>query len=178
MRQQTDPRDVNIASLKQQIQELKFPRLQQDSPIEETETKFSRDLSQLLERFSHVGIAQRSTFVVAQEKSEIPYDTESEIKVIKRYQPTQMDDEDQIIFLGIKDDDMDQHVEDEVVSISGFGTDDSNKEGIEYTMIVDALEERMLELISDSLKNILPQIIKDSFQHVLPKIDQRVHETL
>ncbi|GJW05261.1 hypothetical protein Tco_1564117 [Tanacetum coccineum] len=101
-----------------------------------------------------------------------------------------MDDEDQIIFLGIKDDDMDQHVEeladsdlysmldDEVVSIFGFGIDDSNKEGIEYTMIVDALEERMPELISDSLKNILPQIIKDSFQHVLPKDDQRVHETL
>ncbi|GKC23844.1 gag-pol polyprotein [Tanacetum coccineum] len=32
-----DPRDVKIASLKQQIQELDFPQLQQDSPAEETE---------------------------------------------------------------------------------------------------------------------------------------------
>ncbi|GKE41787.1 hypothetical protein Tco_1469071, partial [Tanacetum coccineum] len=30
-----DPRDVKIASLKQRIQELEFPQLQQDSPTEE-----------------------------------------------------------------------------------------------------------------------------------------------
>ncbi|GJW51893.1 hypothetical protein Tco_0093244 [Tanacetum coccineum] len=34
-----DPRDVKIASLKQRIQELEFPQLQQDSPAEETETE-------------------------------------------------------------------------------------------------------------------------------------------
>ncbi|GJY38475.1 hypothetical protein Tco_0424839 [Tanacetum coccineum] len=34
-----DPRDVKIASLKQWIQELEFPQLQQDSPIEEAETE-------------------------------------------------------------------------------------------------------------------------------------------
>ncbi|GJY29902.1 hypothetical protein Tco_0405669 [Tanacetum coccineum] len=34
-----DPRDVKIASLKQQIQEFEFPQLQQDSPAEEVETK-------------------------------------------------------------------------------------------------------------------------------------------
>ncbi|GJR43875.1 hypothetical protein Tco_1311978 [Tanacetum coccineum] len=33
------PRDVKIASLKQRIQELDFPQLQQDSPTEEAETK-------------------------------------------------------------------------------------------------------------------------------------------
>ncbi|GJX20190.1 hypothetical protein Tco_0222867, partial [Tanacetum coccineum] len=32
---ETDPCDVKIASLKQRIQELKFPQLQQDSPAEE-----------------------------------------------------------------------------------------------------------------------------------------------
>ncbi|GKA32132.1 hypothetical protein Tco_0718499 [Tanacetum coccineum] len=31
-----DPRDVKIVSLKQRIQELEFPQLQQDSPTEET----------------------------------------------------------------------------------------------------------------------------------------------
>ncbi|GJW02194.1 hypothetical protein Tco_1561050 [Tanacetum coccineum] len=34
-----DPHDVKIASLKQRIQELEFPQLQQDSPAEEAETK-------------------------------------------------------------------------------------------------------------------------------------------
>ncbi|GJW27907.1 hypothetical protein Tco_0044782 [Tanacetum coccineum] len=34
-----DPRDVKIASLKQRIQELEFPQLQQDSPAEETKTE-------------------------------------------------------------------------------------------------------------------------------------------
>ncbi|GKB74353.1 retrovirus-related pol polyprotein from transposon TNT 1-94 [Tanacetum coccineum] len=76
---------------------------------------------------------------------ESPYDTESEIKVIKRFQPTQMDDEDQIIFLGPEPDDLNQRMEeptdsdlhsipdDEVVSIYGFRTNDSNEEGTEYT---------------------------------------------
>ncbi|GKE45215.1 hypothetical protein Tco_1472499 [Tanacetum coccineum] len=41
---------------------------------------------------------------------ESPYDTESEIKVIKRFQPTQMDDDDQIILLGAEHDDMDQRI--------------------------------------------------------------------
>nr|GEX84800.1 hypothetical protein [Tanacetum cinerariifolium] len=34
-----DPHDVKITSLKQQIQELEFSQLQQDSPAEEVETK-------------------------------------------------------------------------------------------------------------------------------------------
>ncbi|GJS23642.1 hypothetical protein Tco_0452274 [Tanacetum coccineum] len=34
-----DPRDVKIASLKQWIQELEFPQLQQDSPAEEAENE-------------------------------------------------------------------------------------------------------------------------------------------
>ncbi|GJV49875.1 hypothetical protein Tco_1440087 [Tanacetum coccineum] len=36
----------------------------------------------------------------AQEVPESPYDTESEIKIIKRFQPCQPDDDDQIIFSG------------------------------------------------------------------------------
>ncbi|GJZ54755.1 hypothetical protein Tco_0609948 [Tanacetum coccineum] len=45
-----------------------------------------------------------------QQSKESPYDTESEIKVIKRFQPTQMDDDDQIILLGTEHDDMDQRI--------------------------------------------------------------------
>nr|GEX79953.1 hypothetical protein [Tanacetum cinerariifolium] len=38
-RHKPDPRDVNIASLNQRIQELEFPQLHQDSPAEEAETE-------------------------------------------------------------------------------------------------------------------------------------------
>ncbi|GKC17283.1 hypothetical protein Tco_1014065 [Tanacetum coccineum] len=38
-----DLHDVKIVSLKQQIQELNFPQLQQDSPAEEAETEFHDD---------------------------------------------------------------------------------------------------------------------------------------
>ncbi|GJT48296.1 hypothetical protein Tco_0974453 [Tanacetum coccineum] len=34
-----DPRDLKITSLKQRIQELEFPQLQQDSPAEETDSE-------------------------------------------------------------------------------------------------------------------------------------------
>nr|GEX22075.1 hypothetical protein [Tanacetum cinerariifolium] len=36
---ESDPRDVKIASLKQRIQELEFPQLQQNSPTKEAETE-------------------------------------------------------------------------------------------------------------------------------------------
>ncbi|GJU09757.1 hypothetical protein Tco_1132153 [Tanacetum coccineum] len=80
-----------------------------------------------------------------QEMHESPYDTESEIKVVKRFQPPQTNDEDQITFLGPVYDEMDQLVEepddsdlhlmpdDEVESISGFEVADSNEERTENT---------------------------------------------
>ncbi|GKC71515.1 hypothetical protein Tco_1117398 [Tanacetum coccineum] len=93
---------------------------------------------------------------------DIPFDTESEIKVVKRFQPPQTDDEDQIIFLGAEHDDMDQRMEepadfdlhsipdDEVVSISGFEAADSNKEGNENT--VDNILDEMADLKSSADK--------------------------
>ncbi|GKC44590.1 hypothetical protein Tco_1062312, partial [Tanacetum coccineum] len=69
-----------------------------------------------------------------------PFDTELEIKVIKRYQSPLLDDEDHITLLGTVFDDMDQREEepadsdlhsmpdDEVQSISGFDSSNSNDE--------------------------------------------------
>ncbi|GJV75123.1 hypothetical protein Tco_1506707 [Tanacetum coccineum] len=103
------------------------------------------------------------------EESESPYDTESEIKVIKRFQPTQIDDEDQIIILGAERNDMDQRMDepadsdlhsmpdDEVVSISGFGTDDSNEEGAECTETKVSLtqsEEATVDNLIDELTDL------------------------
>ncbi|GKA07375.1 retrovirus-related pol polyprotein from transposon TNT 1-94 [Tanacetum coccineum] len=80
-----------------------------------------------------------------QEMHECPYDTESKIKVVKRFQPHQTNDEDQITFLGPIYDELDQRVEkptdsnlhsmldDEVESISGFEAADSNEEGTKNT---------------------------------------------
>nr|GEV21347.1 hypothetical protein [Tanacetum cinerariifolium] len=41
-----DPRDMNIANLKQQIQELEFSQLQQDSPTKEAETESNETKSE------------------------------------------------------------------------------------------------------------------------------------
>nr|GEX72872.1 hypothetical protein [Tanacetum cinerariifolium] len=63
-----DPRDVKIACLKQQIQELEFSQLQQDSPAEETATE------------SNVwddGI-QEEPIVLVEEESCPDYDTDNE----------------------------------------------------------------------------------------------------
>ncbi|GJY21937.1 retrovirus-related pol polyprotein from transposon TNT 1-94 [Tanacetum coccineum] len=65
------------------------------------------------------------------ERSESPYDTKSEIKVVKRFQPTQTDDDDHITFLGLVYEDMETDLDkadsdlhslpdDEVESVYGF----------------------------------------------------------
>ncbi|GKE54897.1 hypothetical protein Tco_1490053 [Tanacetum coccineum] len=97
-----------------------------------------------------------------------------------------MDDEDQIIFLGIKDDDMDQRVEEPVDSeatvnniideIADFkaSTDKPSDPLGRLQNEVSSLSYKVENLYSSLAK----KIIEDSFQHVLLKIDQRVHETL
>nr|GFA69016.1 hypothetical protein [Tanacetum cinerariifolium] len=82
------------------------------------------------------------------EEPESPYDTESEIKIIKRFQPTQpADDDAQITFLGsepyhmeidqtlkkVNSDEIDFGLQsmpnDELASLSGFEAEDSDDEG-------------------------------------------------
>ncbi|GJZ70328.1 hypothetical protein Tco_0633878 [Tanacetum coccineum] len=93
---------------------------------------------------------------------DIPFDTESVIKVVKRFQPPQTDDENQITFLGLVCDEMDQLVDepadfdlhlmpdDDVESISWFEAADSNKEGNENT--VDNILDEMADLKSSADK--------------------------
>ncbi|GJW90421.1 zinc knuckle CX2CX4HX4C containing protein, partial [Tanacetum coccineum] len=89
---------------------------------------------------------------------EIPFDTKSKIKVVKRFQPPQTDDENQITFLGPVCDEIDQLVDeptdfdlhsmpdDDVELISRFEAADSNQEGIENT--VDYILDEMADLKS------------------------------
>ncbi|GJR97018.1 retrovirus-related pol polyprotein from transposon TNT 1-94 [Tanacetum coccineum] len=73
----------------------------------------------------------------AAEKLESPFDIETEIKIIKRFQPSQPDDDAQITFLGAepynqtksRDGDFDSRLcsmpDDDLVSLTGFETPDS-----------------------------------------------------
>nr|GEY44342.1 hypothetical protein [Tanacetum cinerariifolium] len=88
-------------------------------------------------------------YKTGQEVPESPYDTESKIKIIKRFQPYQPTDDDQITFLGSKPFDMeiDQTTkkadsyeidyvlqsmpDDDLASLSGFEAEDSDDEGFE-----------------------------------------------
>ncbi|GJU16880.1 hypothetical protein Tco_1183130 [Tanacetum coccineum] len=104
-----------------------------------------------------------------QEMHESPYDTESEIKVVKRFQPPQTNDEDHITFLGPIYDELDQRVEkptdsnlhsmldDEVESISGFEAADSNEEGTENTepkVTLTQSEEATADNIPDEMADL------------------------
>ncbi|GJS80606.1 hypothetical protein Tco_0730487 [Tanacetum coccineum] len=111
------------------------------------------------------------------EKSESPYDTESEIKVVKRFQPTQTDDEDHITFLGPVYDNMDQRVDeqanfdrhlmpnDEVESISGFEATDSKEKGTKNTetkINLTQSEEATANNILDEMSNLKASVDKPS----------------
>nr|GEV24514.1 hypothetical protein [Tanacetum cinerariifolium] len=119
-------------------------------------------------------------------------DTKSEIKVIKRFQLTMMDDEDQIIFLGIKHNDIDQRVEepvdsdlhsmsdDELVSISGFEADDSNEKGTKNTESkinltylhsgFSYLETTLSKQVTDKLEESVPQMVADTFEETMHEL--------
>ncbi|GKC10394.1 hypothetical protein Tco_1007176 [Tanacetum coccineum] len=115
-----------------------------------------------------------------------------------------MNDEDQIIFLGTKDDDMDQCVEeladsklhsmsdDEVVSISGFGTNDSNEKGTEYTepkVILTQSEEAIADNIIDEMADLkastdykleesVPKMIVDALEERMPEVQETLQTTV
>ncbi|GJU58675.1 hypothetical protein Tco_1236441 [Tanacetum coccineum] len=120
----------------------------------------------------------------AQENAESPYDTESEIKIIKYYQAATIseveegDDSDSLSGLRSMPDD-------DLASMTGFETQDSadhiSKEGTE-TLHASAdkpaqsdplghlheelclLYNKLPGLLSDALKDTLPQLIKDSIK--------------
>nr|GEW16006.1 hypothetical protein [Tanacetum cinerariifolium] len=84
-----DPRDVKIASLKQQIQELEFPQLQQDSLTEEAKTESNETESEPIiwdigdEEDEYPFVNKYSSFqeehIVLVEKESCPvYDTDNE----------------------------------------------------------------------------------------------------
>nr|GEU49009.1 hypothetical protein [Tanacetum cinerariifolium] len=125
------------------------------------------------------------------------FDTESEIKVIKRFEASDSNDEafadktlNEVANLKASADKPSQplgHLQAEVSSLSRkvkiLESSIANKESstLEESvprMVTDGLEERMPKLLSDSLKNILPQIIEESIQQALLKFDHRIKITL
>ncbi|GJT45616.1 hypothetical protein Tco_0954331 [Tanacetum coccineum] len=124
------------------------------------------------------------------------YDTEFEIKVVKRFQPPQSNDEDQITFLGLVYDKMDQRVEeltnsdlhsmpdDEAESISGFEAADSKEEGTEnikpkvtLTQSKKATTNNILDEMADLKAStdkpsdpLVPRIVVDAFEERMPEL--------
>ncbi|GJR58591.1 hypothetical protein Tco_1500753 [Tanacetum coccineum] len=70
-----DPRDVKIASLKQRIQELEFPQLQQDSQAEEAETESNKEGYPFVNKY--LSFPEEPIMLVEEESCPV-YDTDNE----------------------------------------------------------------------------------------------------
>ncbi|GJS72785.1 hypothetical protein Tco_0705626 [Tanacetum coccineum] len=135
----------------------------------------------------------------AVEKLKSPFDTESEIKVIKRFQPSQSDDDAQITFLGTEpynqtkstngdfESDLCFMLDDDLVSLTGFETfdsaDDKSKEGTGETFYASAdmpaqsdplghlhEELRILNNKIDQLESSITKKVTDDIQSSVPSI--------
>ncbi|GKE91115.1 hypothetical protein Tco_1572210, partial [Tanacetum coccineum] len=84
---------MSLSPLRNQWSALTSPRVQKS--IDEEFVKESR-----LESLGDIPLEEFGGANAKLDADKTPYDTESEIKVIKRFQSTQTDDEDQITFLG------------------------------------------------------------------------------
>ncbi|GKB53316.1 hypothetical protein Tco_0904069 [Tanacetum coccineum] len=89
-----------------------------------------------------MGDARLEDMYVDDEES--PFDTKSEIKVVKRMHLPNTDDEDQITFSGPVNMDTD--------------------------LIVDKLEEYVPDLVAEALKATLPDLLSDSLKSAIPQI--------
>ncbi|GJY67157.1 hypothetical protein Tco_0469395 [Tanacetum coccineum] len=134
----------------------------------------------------------------AQEVPESPYDTESEIKIIKRFQICQADADAQITFLGSepydmeidqtsKKDDSDETdfglqsmPDDDLASLSGFQAEDSDDEAQSDPLghlheelrtlntKVDQLKSSISKKVTDDIQSSVPSIVDDALKANLP----------
>ncbi|GJV93420.1 hypothetical protein Tco_1541233 [Tanacetum coccineum] len=135
---------------------------------------------------------------------ESPYDTEFEIKVVKRINLQHIDDEDQIKFMGpvyadMEDDtsvkhqekadsDLESMTEDELESLFGFEAEETDNANLNASADKpnesDPLGHLHIEIssltanVKDLKSSLAQQIIKDSVKQALPKFDKRVKKTL
>ncbi|GJU51691.1 hypothetical protein Tco_1221246 [Tanacetum coccineum] len=113
---------------------------------------------------------------VAQEQPESPYDTESEIKIIKRFQPRQPDDDAQITFLGTVetfnafDDMLAQsdplgHLHEELRTLH---TKVDQLESSISKKVIDDIQSSMPSIVADTLKANFPCILLKTLKNTLP----------
>ncbi|GJS66724.1 hypothetical protein Tco_0681288, partial [Tanacetum coccineum] len=140
---ESDPHDVKIASLKQRIQELEFPQLQQDSPTKEVETESNEteskpiiwDIGDEEEEYPFVNTYpsfQEEPIMLVEEESSPVYDTDNE------------EEESMPVY----DTDIEDVIEEEegFVGKGGFGREEEN---IEDVVVVAN------DLCSSMIQNIL-----------------------
>ncbi|GKA95242.1 hypothetical protein Tco_0817280 [Tanacetum coccineum] len=136
----------------QKIQEVKESEL---DPLEDV------TFDQIMDK-----IDQRNKDV---EKAKSPYDTESEIKIIKSFQDASdsglrsMHDDDLASLTSFDSQDSSDHISDGESNITKQ-VFVSIKSSVPLIM-VDTLKEQLLGLLSDDLKDTLPQLIKDSIKN-------------
>nr|GEV82541.1 putative pentatricopeptide repeat-containing protein At1g17630 [Tanacetum cinerariifolium] len=137
---------------------------------------------------------------IVQETLESPYDTESEIKVVNSYFTSQIPKlQDQIMHDSDESTDYESMPKDDLRSVSGFETTDSDdtqgndvshsdhtflnhnasaelSDGFKSTLpalVNTALQEQLPRLLSATLKDCLPSIIQESLQtHILASFEQ------
>nr|GEW29837.1 hypothetical protein [Tanacetum cinerariifolium] len=134
------------------------------------------------------------------EGSESSYYTKFEIKVVKRFKPTKVDDDDQIAFLGPMYEDIDTDLDkadsdlhsmpvDEVESVFGF--EDTKSSAEEYDKAgskpsdpfgpllaktsslstkVKNLESSLAKKVTDKLEDSVPKMVADVFKEKMPEL--------
>ncbi|GJS50922.1 hypothetical protein Tco_0624284 [Tanacetum coccineum] len=95
----------------------------------------------------------------AQEKPESPYDTESEIKVIKRFKPRQSDDDAQITFLSVEPYDQTKSRDDASDSDSGLRSM-PNDDLVSLTGFATPAKSDPLGHLHDELRTLKPKVVQ------------------
>ncbi|GKC02924.1 hypothetical protein Tco_0994534, partial [Tanacetum coccineum] len=101
----------------------------------------------------------------AQEKPKSPYDTELEIKIIKRFQLRQPDYDAQIMFLGVEP----YHFEYDQTKSTKHGDSNSNS-GLCSMPDDDLLKSNISKKVTDDIQSFVPSIVADNLKANLPDL--------
>ncbi|GKE06578.1 hypothetical protein Tco_1398596 [Tanacetum coccineum] len=129
-----DPRDLKITSLKQRIQELEFPQLQQDSPAEETDSESNvwDDGSEDVNLFGGENpFFKKGPIMFVEDESCPVYDTDNEVEES----------------MPVYDTDIEDVIEEEegFVGKGGFGEEEDNIEDV--VVVANDLCSSMIQTI-------------------------------
>ncbi|GJT68145.1 hypothetical protein Tco_1019625 [Tanacetum coccineum] len=109
----------------------------------------------------------------AEEMTETPYDTEFEIKFIKKYQPSKPDYEAEITFVGVGSSEYDSGLrsmpDDDLASLTGFETSENDsQEGTDETLSASADIPALSDpLVAEDMQSYVPKIVSNTLKEQL-----------